>query len=177
MAEAGVDSEDDEDQVLVVEGQVVVVVDVEEGPTARGSVNFDPLACYRCGVRGHLARDCPLTKGATSQGSGSVGLSRGKFSQSGHKGRSVDEAVDGKSNLVPSTSCTMRTGMNTPWTTQDSCTSHWTLGRLLLRRPQWKLKKIQKTEKVPCQCDCAMHHNVFNWRRTAKNKKKLEGSL
>ena len=24
-----------------------------------GSVNFDPLACYWCGVRGHLARDCP----------------------------------------------------------------------------------------------------------------------
>ena len=24
-----------------------------------GSVNFDPLACYRCGVHGHLARDCP----------------------------------------------------------------------------------------------------------------------
>ena len=51
-----------------------------------GSVNFDPLACYRCGVRGHLARDCPLTKGTTSQGSGSAGPSRGKFSQSGHKG-------------------------------------------------------------------------------------------
>ena len=37
-------------------------------------------------MRGHLARDCPLTKGATSQGSGSAGPSRGKFSQSGHKG-------------------------------------------------------------------------------------------
>ena len=23
------------------------------------SVNYDPLACYRCGVHGHLARDCP----------------------------------------------------------------------------------------------------------------------
>ena len=49
-------------------------------------MNFDPLACYRCGVRGHLARDCPLTKGTTSQGSGTAGPSRGKFSQSGHKG-------------------------------------------------------------------------------------------
>ena len=24
-----------------------------------GSSNFDPLACYHCGVRGHIARDCP----------------------------------------------------------------------------------------------------------------------
>ena len=23
------------------------------------SANFDPLAYYRCGVHGHLARDCP----------------------------------------------------------------------------------------------------------------------
>ena len=32
MAEVEVDSEEDEDRVLVVEDQVVVVVDVEEGP-------------------------------------------------------------------------------------------------------------------------------------------------
>ena len=50
------------------------------------SVNFDPLACYRCGVRGHLARDCPQTGYAQSQGSGNAGPSRGKFSQSGQKG-------------------------------------------------------------------------------------------
>ena len=25
------------------------------------NVSFDPLACYQCGVRGHLARDCPST--------------------------------------------------------------------------------------------------------------------
>ena len=31
------------------------------GGQSFGSVNFDPLACYRCGVRGHLARDCPQT--------------------------------------------------------------------------------------------------------------------
>ena len=35
MAEVEVDSEEEEDQVLVVEDQVVVVVDVEEGPTAQ----------------------------------------------------------------------------------------------------------------------------------------------
>ena len=32
------------------------------GGNSRGqsySVNYDPLACFRCGVRGHLARDCP----------------------------------------------------------------------------------------------------------------------
>ena len=49
-----------------------------------GSVNFDPLACYRCGVRGHLARDCP--QAIQSQGSGNSGPSRGRFSQSGQKG-------------------------------------------------------------------------------------------
>ena len=50
------------------------------------SVNYDPLACYRCGVRGHLARDCPQTGHAQSQGSGNAGPSRGRFSQSGQKG-------------------------------------------------------------------------------------------
>ena len=49
-----------------------------------GSVNFDPLACYRCRVRGHVARDCP--QAVQSQGSGNVVPSRGGFSKSGHKG-------------------------------------------------------------------------------------------
>ena len=48
------------------------------------SVNFDPLACYRCGMRGHLARDCPQT--VQSTGSGNVMPSRGNFSKSGQKG-------------------------------------------------------------------------------------------
>ena len=43
------------------------------------------LACFQCGVRGHLARDCPQ-KRAQSQGSGNAGPSRGTFGQSGHKG-------------------------------------------------------------------------------------------
>ena len=49
------------------------------------SVNYDPLACFRCGVRGHLARDCPQNF-VQSQGSGNAGPSRGTFSQSGQKG-------------------------------------------------------------------------------------------
>ena len=49
-----------------------------------GTVNFDPLACYRCGVHGHMARDCP--QAAQSQGSGNAVPSRGGFSKSGHKG-------------------------------------------------------------------------------------------
>ena len=49
-----------------------------------GSVNFDPLACYRYGVRGHLARDCP--QAAQSQGSGNVVPSPGGFSKSVQKG-------------------------------------------------------------------------------------------
>ena len=49
------------------------------------SVNYDPLACYRCGVRGHLARDCPQ-KLVQAQGSGNAGPSRGTFNTSGQKG-------------------------------------------------------------------------------------------
>ena len=49
-------------------------------------MNFDPLACYRCGVRGHLARDCPQTGKNQSRGSGNAVPSRGAFSKSGHKG-------------------------------------------------------------------------------------------
>ena len=49
-----------------------------------GSVNFDPLACYRYGVHGHMARDCP--QAAQSQGSGNAVPSRGGFSKSGQKG-------------------------------------------------------------------------------------------
>ena len=49
------------------------------------SVNYDPLACHRCGVRGHFARDCPQ-KLVPSQGSGNTGPSKGTFSQSGQKG-------------------------------------------------------------------------------------------
>ena len=39
--------------------------------------SYDPLACYRCGVRGHLARDCP--QNMQSQGSSNAGPFRGKF--------------------------------------------------------------------------------------------------
>ena len=46
--------------------------------------SYDPLACYRCGVRGHLARDCPQS--AQSKGSGNAVPSRGRFTQSGQKG-------------------------------------------------------------------------------------------
>ena len=48
------------------------------------SANFDPLACYQCGVHGHLACDCPQAV-ATSQGSGNAGPSQREFSQSGKK--------------------------------------------------------------------------------------------
>ena len=55
------------------------------GRGSSGSVNFDPLACYRCGVRGHLARDCPQNR-TQSQGSGNAVPSRGRTSQSGQSG-------------------------------------------------------------------------------------------
>ena len=49
-------------------------------------MNYDPLACYRCGVHGHIARDCP--QAAQSRGSGNAVPSRGGFSKSGQKGPS-----------------------------------------------------------------------------------------
>ena len=50
-----------------------------------GSTRFDPLACYRCGVRGHLARDCPQSR-SQSGGSSQNSSSRGTSSRSGQKG-------------------------------------------------------------------------------------------
>ena len=53
-----------------------------------GSVNYDPLACYRCGVRGHVARDCPQGRAA---GSGNAVPSQrrntSRFGQQGPKTR------------------------------------------------------------------------------------------
>ena len=56
------------------------------GRGSTGSVNFDPLACYQCGVRGHLARNYPQSGAAQSQGSGNAVPSRGSFMRSGQKG-------------------------------------------------------------------------------------------
>ena len=51
------------------------------------NVSFDPLACYRCGVRGHLAHDCPSTSTQLQTlGSSNTSSSRGTFSKSGKKG-------------------------------------------------------------------------------------------
>ena len=49
--------------------------------------NLIPLACYRCRVRGHLARDCP-SSGTQSQplGSSSSGPTRGTSFKSVHTG-------------------------------------------------------------------------------------------
>ena len=49
------------------------------------NTNFDPLACYRCGVHGHLACDCPQASNQ-SMGSSMTSSSQGTFSKSGQKG-------------------------------------------------------------------------------------------
>ena len=57
------------------------------GDRGRGSGGFDPLACYRCGVHGHLARGCPNTsaQSLTLSGGGS-GPTRGSSFKSGQSG-------------------------------------------------------------------------------------------
>ena len=57
------------------------------GGCGRGSGGFDQLACYRCGVRGHLARDYPSTstQSLTLSG-GSSGPSRRSSFKSGQSG-------------------------------------------------------------------------------------------
>ena len=50
-----------------------------------GSSGFDPLACYHCGVRGHLACDCTSSGGSSMIGSGTT-LTRGTSSKSGRTG-------------------------------------------------------------------------------------------
>ena len=68
----------------VVEGRGILVDVVEDQVDAEeeevGSSSFDPLACYRCGVRGHLARDCPSTSGQ-STGSSLTSSSSGNIRQ------------------------------------------------------------------------------------------------
>ena len=56
------------------------------GRSQRSGRSYDPLACYQCGVRGHLARDCPQNR--QPQGSGNAVPSQRKFPQSGQPGPS-----------------------------------------------------------------------------------------
>ena len=55
------------------------------GGRGRSSSGFDPLACYRRGVHGHLACDCPGS-GNPSMSGGSSGPTRGSSSKSGQSG-------------------------------------------------------------------------------------------
>ena len=48
---------------MVVHGtkdEVAIVEEVLENVIPVGTGSFDPLACYMCGVPGHLARDYPV---------------------------------------------------------------------------------------------------------------------
>ena len=62
-----------------------------------GMSSFDPLACYRCGVHGHLARDCPnagtqlltLSGGNSSRTHGDSFKSRKIGPKRGGRGRHV----------------------------------------------------------------------------------------
>ena len=57
------------------------------GGRGRGSGGFDPLACYRCGVGGHLARDClSISSQSQTLSGGSSGPTRGSSFKSGQSG-------------------------------------------------------------------------------------------
>ena len=49
----------------------------------RSNVPADPLACYVCRVRGHLARDCPQGTSASRGGSTSSSVNQPRFVQRG----------------------------------------------------------------------------------------------
>ena len=46
-------------------------------------LSADPLACYVCGVHGHLARDCPQGTSASRGGSTSSSVNQSRFVQRG----------------------------------------------------------------------------------------------
>ena len=86
-------------EVLVVEDRVVIQ-DVE-GPMVEVEalvgvvvdlVVFDPFACHRCGVHGHLARDCPSasTQSLSGGSSGTIGKSSFRSRRTGpRRGRGM----------------------------------------------------------------------------------------
>ena len=49
----------------------------------RSNAAANPLACYVCGVRGHLARDCPQGTSASRGGSTSSSVNQSRFVQRG----------------------------------------------------------------------------------------------
>ena len=116
MAEAEVDSEEDEEQVPVVEGQVVVVVDVEEGPTVLGLSILTLLHATGVGFVAIWPVTVPSPRVQRHRGVAVLALPAGNSLNPGIKAHSVDVAGGGKSGSVPSTFCTMRTGMSTLWT-------------------------------------------------------------
>ena len=114
-----------------------------------GSVNFDPLACYHCGVHGHMARDCP--QATQSQGSGNAMPSRGGFSKSGQKG--PKSRGRGRSVRFSALKFCMTTRvMPTPLMIQGNFMCHWSLHMRWTRLLRRKFKMKEKTKKVLCQC-------------------------
>ena len=56
---------------------------MEQRSGGRSAASTDPLACYVCGVRGHLARDCPQGTIACRGGSTSTSVNQSKNLQRG----------------------------------------------------------------------------------------------
>ena len=101
MAEAEVDSEEDEEQVPVVEGQVVVVVDVEEGPTVLGLSTSTLLHVTGVGCVAIWPVTVPSPRVHRHREVAMLALPVENSLNPGIKAHSVDEAVGGKSGSVP----------------------------------------------------------------------------
>ena len=124
MAEVGVDSEEDEDQVLVVEGQVVVVVDVdvEEGPTVLGLSILTLLHATGVGCVAIWPVTIPSPRVQRHREAAVLALPVGNSLNPGIKAQEEEEGVE-RFGSGASMSYMTRLEMNIQWTMQVSCTS------------------------------------------------------
>ena len=117
------------------------------GGRGRGSGGFNPLACYRCGVHGHLTRDCASTSLQTLSSGSSGPTTRGSF-KSGQSGPKRGRGVKGRFDSGEGMYCTIMRVMNTLLAIKVNCIFPSDSNRLLPRKATRKKLKIQKTKKI-----------------------------
>ena len=122
MAEVGVDSEEDEDQVLVVEGQAVVVVDEEEDPPVLGLSILTLLHATGVGCVAIWPVTVPSPRVQRHREAAVLALPVENSLNQGIKAQEDEEGVE-RFGSGASMSYMTRLEMNTQWTMQVSCTS------------------------------------------------------